>query len=260
MSSPFSKRDALNLRANNPMPGPFAKLANPGPTLRYDASTHGFPRKSHATNPSPPPADDGPNDKPPPPKPDFPQSGKSRRTRGFGIPANAAEQTGRLRPHGLLRSLTTVATFPATIGSPDKPRTSASPLMPRRQRPSASQPAPVTSGHDSPPRNHRKPGRTSGLRQPRQQPVSGLTSRSHHSRPWQHFPQPMKSGHISGIRHPRQRTVSGPTSRSHHSRPWRHFRKPMNPGHISGIRHPRQRTVSGPTSRSHHSRPWRYFR
>ncbi len=41
--------------------------------------------------------------------------------------------------------------FPATIGRPEKPRTSASPLMPRRQRPSASQPAPVTSGHDTTP-------------------------------------------------------------------------------------------------------------
>ncbi|PXX30811.1 hypothetical protein C7967_10671 [Thalassospira sp. 11-3] len=60
-----------------------------------------FPARATRRTPTRPTADDGPNDKPPPPKPDFPQPGKSRRTRDFGIPANRA-QTNRLRPHGPL--------------------------------------------------------------------------------------------------------------------------------------------------------------
>ena len=104
-SSPFWKRVALNWRANNPMPGPFAKLPQTRDRRRdMTPRPMAFPARATPRTPTRPTADDGPNDKPPPPKPDVPQSGKSRQTRGFGIPANAAEQTSRLRPHSPLRS------------------------------------------------------------------------------------------------------------------------------------------------------------
>ena len=74
-----------------------------------------FRARATPRTPTRPTADDGPNDKPPPPKPDVPQSGKSRQTRGFGIPANAAEQTSRLRPHSPPRSLPVMTPPPQSL-------------------------------------------------------------------------------------------------------------------------------------------------